>query len=896
MRTRMKALMLVLILLIPLILTGCEGNIEDYLHPDTRVEWNSRRSENLKYLEQMRDCGVISGSDYDTMVKYFKDFDELMDDFFNDQKASKIKESQFKAAISAVNHSTNIGGYSTVQSVNKNGDIFDNKKGPTSLSGNTYYNNVTQEVVPYMLSSDIEAEVYDNMDIKIYVAKYASTQNGIDALSKAIAEIKGAYEKDKSSSKVNELINQYFDKTDVDLFTPKDGENKIFRATKANRSADAKNGFGKDFILWEGLNVDGEYRKVGAMQLRFMEVNKDYVDIVVNSDCYNSKDGGFVLIGNKALLVSYPISYIKSIYQDGAVFKPEYANSNMLLNLATGEILKYSGDGDITTDGTDGDTSKKSEPVMKGVINKSNRRLIATEDQVNVLLGNAKSTSQDLQDIYDIITDLGGQTSTTASVTNIANLAGNLESTGYNINDGINPFIQTVYAANDSNDQTSNTPQTYNGHRVVTEDKKSNLEAAQDYLKSIRDGQGYKMPGAELFNSSSKMSNTSFMMLPEKHDFQYSLPAGDQRAEFTASVGTIVLKDYLELTPTPGYSKGTYTPLGRMIRFNEEVLRNGGTEYTTWAYYIDNSGSNMFPNKQDSSQTTIPIMLSDIVGIDSSVKQMTKLKLNADGTETTGSFYTEESLSEKIGDPGAEIVYKNSMPVSALFPGDCVEASSVDAKSMYKSDIPVFYCVKVVKGTYDTGLFSTWIESSNTSTHGLVWWNTWLKSNGYDFTIDINELVNGMNTDLEYDRSDDGMVKLDLGILEKIQRDIDEETTTRTLGFIRTLFAVLGYILIMYSMLIPCAWLFDTNIPQGPKLLTMISFGNWVAVPEIDDYALMGSMKKIHYVTLKDALVSGIIVLGVGIFFVAFDVIKIIVTFVVNGVSLTKWLQSIIFR
>ena len=133
-----------------------------------------------------------------------------------------------------------------------------------------------------------------------------------------------------------------------------------------------------------------------------------------------------------------------------------------------------------------------------------------------------------------------------------------------------------------------------------------------------------------------------------------------------------------------------------------------------------------------------------------------------------------------------------------------------------------------------------------------------------------------------------------MNVIGSIQDDIDDENTMDMLAMIRTIFFIIGIILLFYGLLIPCSWLFDTNVPMGPKVLTLLTFGRWVAVPEKDEFCT--DSENVNYVDLKDVIIGGILVIGLGILLTSFDMVKLIATIIGAMGNTAKWLWNLIFR
>lgn len=786
-----------------LTMTGCDPK-ED-IHDRTPNEYNSRMDVNRQYIGILQDNGVIDPSTAGSLLEHFKDWAELEKVLLNgkDTKGNRLKTMIAK--------------------------IYKDDKGNPVAKSDTFKNFLkglgTDTSCPWGLGSGEALELFKMNKVSVYTAKYISGADGIDTLKKAVDAIQKKYKecesisdeeknkakKDEKNEELNALINKYFNNTGKSLFPD---EIPLLRLTEKNENK--KNEFGKDFIVYE---KDPDSKKDRAiMTIRMLEINPHYVDLVTNSSSYNNSGGKYVLVGDKALLVAYPVSYLKAIKQNGDKFEFVREQSNLLLNIVSGGLSKF----ELTSD--------KKIDTATGIENYSNKLLFADETDINILLGKASD-----DEVKSITTE------------------------------------------------------------KFMENGKESTKVLETVTKAAKNGKGYKMDSSKLF-STDKMSNASFMMLPSsKKDVTYVESVKDPndsskkiQCEFTVSCNEIVLKDYLECVPTPGYHDSGYTPLGRRIRFRSEVIENGGAETDTWAMYIDNSGSNMFPLSANTALTSMPITLNDIVSTDSNANLVQKLKKDAAGEKVAGTG-DENSKAKMLGDPGAEIEYLQEMNISFRFPG--VMRASSDAN--LKDSKQLMYAVKINKDIFETSLYSSWLTSDD-KYNSTGWWNDWLSANGFSFKVDIKKLLGDVKDAESYEREQKEVIKLDLNVIGSIQDDIDDENTMDMLAMIRTIFFIIGIILLFYGLLIPCSWLFDTNVPMGPKVLTLLTFGRWVAVPEKDEFCT--DSENVNYVDLKDVIIGGILVIGLGILLTSFDMVKLIATIIGAMGNTAKWLWNLIFR
>lgn len=769
-----------------LTLTGCDL---DMIHDSVEIEFEDRAAQNREYITLLKKAGVIDESTEKQLNKHFGSYD----DFVNEIKNSDGKR------------------LNTMTSYIYPGCVDDTIKKVT-----------VDPREPYGARAD-ENRFFKAENITVYKAKHSALKDGIDELSKAVKEIE-ELTANGSMTEALAKIDFYFDNTGKNLFP---ADIPLLVPTKENK--EGRNEFGRDFVVFEKKKEGDQEIANAAIDVRILEINKKYVDIVTQSSSYTNDGGKYVLIGNKALLVSYPVSYVKTIKQDGDKWKAETAESGLLLNIVTGGLSKY-------------DTSNGYVETTYSVVNNANKVLIGTEADVNLLLG--KADDDQVKQLTEITTETTGQ---------------NTDGTGGTTTKKV---IQTL-------------------------------------INNAQNDAGFKLPSSKLFNSSSPLSNSSYLVVPgASKKMTYKEVVNDKTdddgnslvAEFEVEYNEIILKDYLEFVPTPNYTD-PYTPLGRRFRFKSDFLLNGATDTDTVGMYIDNSGSNMFPLGSDSSMTTLPIKIGDFIDKDGTKDEVTLLKKDADETTPKVAASGEIPDGLVIGILPVTQSFAQSIEVCFPFPGDVV--ASGDAANITTNSKPLLYGAKIFKDPFETSLYSMWLMSDS-ETNSVVWWDNWLKANGYTYSLDLNALRKSSQQALDFERKKKETIKLDMDVIEKIQDDIDEENTIDKLALIRTIFFILGIILLFYGLLVPCAWLFDTNVPMGPKLLTVLTFGKWVAVPRKDEYC--DNDENVHYVDMKDIIIGTIIIIAAGALLTTFDVIQLIIKLITSCASLAKWLWNMIFR
>lgn len=410
--------------------------------------------------------------------------------------------------------------------------------------------------------------------------------------------------------------------------------------------------------------------------------------------------------------------------------------------------------------------------------------------------------------------------------------------------------------------------------------------------------------------------------------------------KWKVSVGRIVLRDYLELTYAPDVVSGEeIIALGRKLR----ILQLSGSKNNIVAEFYDKDG-----NKLSDDGATLRIEdFADIEGLvaaEQKVKyisrQQEELGAGAAGTEEAGESGTGEAETgeaaqtraasgetgetedteetEETGETGetgengesteeddpysnntirasatkidtipTEIVSEVHMTTS--FPGEYVARSDVNLSDQK----PLFYGMLVRKSMFETGLFSGWVQSTDSTKNSTVWWNTWLSQHGYNYSINTDNLVDFLKGNYATDLATENIIILDLETISKIQQEYTEEDQLNNSHFLRTIFIVFGYALIAYAIILLIAWNVDINVDLGFNILEKMTLGKWVAVKDYEELPYMneGDTKFMRFGQL---LVSCIFIIAVGILLIQVNIINIVLTLIRALGGLSGYLSGIL--
>jgi hypothetical protein len=207
---------------------------------------------------------------------------------------------------------------------------------------------------------------------------------------------------------------------------------------------------------------------------------------------------------------------------------------------------------------------------------------------------------------------------------------------------------------------------------------------------------------------------------------------------------------------------------------------------------------------------------------------------------------------------------------SAIFPGSYI--GSIDVNNT-GSNIEKLYCVTTTKGLFDSALYSSWINST-TSKESLKWWNSYLAEKGYKYTIDLDGLDDYLQTNYAYELSQNGAIILDLETVAKIQEIFDKDSDAETASKLKTLFIVIGILLVAYSMALMLCWIVDTHIDLGFSLLNKATFGHWIAITSEDDMPAHKTGEH-TYVTGGKMFIRCLIIVAAAVVLMRVNILKI---------------------
>ncbi len=501
---------------------------------------------------------------------------------------------------------------------------------------------------------------------------------------------------------------------------------------------------GKDMIVrQEGYEI---------FSVRFTEFNQDAIDKVIRT--LGLSDSKYLITadgaGGRVYLLEYPAHYVESFEEEGDNFKTNFAQSNLGVNLKTGDFVKYSGAWDESQDGKslEGVTTIKDDPYL--------------------------------------------------------NLKG----------------------------ATSNT---------------------------------------DVAHASFSLYGDSEFELGEK--------------KVNVKVGRLVLKDYLEATYAPGVvTNENVVVFGRKLRienFSGTKDKVVASFYNKLGKKID-IGGNLYIN--DFADMEYLTAGNAEVRFIKSLQEADMNRVGSDENEDADdSDYLDNLADSSDETPSTEELIQSAikkidkLPMSntnKIKPAIGFPSKSIGRIDNYESETPYFYAMAVKKNMFDTGLFSGWIYQTDSEGNSLTWWNDWLREHLYSYKIDKTILEEYLSGNYAYELGQQGILVLDLETIAKIQEEYNEQDKIKQNRFIRTIFMILGAILIGYSLIMLLAWVLDTNVDLGFNILEKMTFGHYIAVTDESEMPQIDTESR-RYIGFSNLVIKSCIMSVIGIVLILVDFMQI---------------------
>ena len=363
---------------------------------------------------------------------------------------------------------------------------------------------------------------------------------------------------------------------------------------------------------------------------------------------------------------------------------------------------------------------------------------------------------------------------------------------------------------------------------------------------------------------------------------------GSQNGENTQSnVPVFILRDYLEGTFTPGVLNDgeideTIVCYGRLIRL--KLKNQSGATYNRndpIGYYINQEHEKI---SATGFQDIYVNQLADGSQLKNSVQIGNTVKRLPQTLENIGNNVAGDSSADQVQKLPVEIV-QEIHPV-LQFPGD------LDAWDKDMSNKPQMYTVVTNLDTEQSGLLSHWITSDDEKL-SLVWWQQYLNEKGYNYKLTAEAVNKWLNVTYEIQISDKDYVIFDMDKIETQNSIFQEGYNRKITQRMRAMLLVFGWILEIWGGFLLIAWVYDTNIGVGVKLLERLSFRKMTAIKYEDEgeyYQKDGPIP----VTLQKLIVRIIILMVTGIVIMNVDVFNIMKNLMILLGNMAKILEDLI--
>jgi lipoprotein len=439
-----------------------------------------------------------------------------------------------------------------------------------------------------------------------------------------------------------------------------------------------------------------------------------------------------------------------------------------------------------------------------------------------------------------------------------------------------------------------------------------------------RDGDSYKNTGVAV-NPDKQYLTTAFGAAKEALGLSSFVTKGytnhkvtKMKADGTAEdidvyVPRIVLRDYLEATWAPGIINNpeeTLVVFGRKVRFKIDdnfwhqtkyldtdnkypqynIMYNRDDSALKVAYYVDIEGKEVGSLQK--------LKIQDFANISSMLfgqrkekwggyklqtyKERSDVDKSSTGTAIKSNKQPKisEIASETKGDFG-------TFNLTSQFPGKSI--GNVDYSNTADT-VQRFYVVATKHGMFENSLFADWINSTN-SNASLDWWNGWLNSHGYKYKVEHEEVNQYLSDNFKFEMTQNGAIILDLKTVASIQKIYDEEDNTKTASLIRTIFIVLGFFLMAYTMILMLCWTLDTHTDLGMNTMNKATFGHWTPVAYESDIPTMKGGNK-NYVDGKRLVLRSLMLLMISAILILININKIFLFLVDVFGQIAIWVQD----
>ena len=177
---------------------------------------------------------------------------------------------------------------------------------------------------------------------------------------------------------------------------------------------------------------------------------------------------------------------------------------------------------------------------------------------------------------------------------------------------------------------------------------------------------------------------------------------------------------------------------------------------------------------------------------------------------------------------------------------------------------PTIYGICISSGITEANLTGgNWIGSTVDSCYGIQSWNKWLTDNNFSYQVNIDKILELLGIEIDMLEKAKSEIIFEPEIIEQIMKDREEAEASNAVRLLRTWSRIFGFVISAYALFLMGAWTIDVNIYGGPKFLTIMTGGKWIAVRDADDYSEIGDESK-YYIDLRRLIMSVCAIMAIG--------------------------------
>lgn len=855
--------------LLSLSLTGCGGELKDFANVELSVRLNERFLKNAEILNTLHSTGLISQSERDTWVAHI----------------DKVKKETFKDLTSKNNSDSEevSGGVLDLVVDKRTGDIKGNAYRAFSKVHTYGIDNFknSEGVFPEEYKTILKEQTNTTNDLTYYAfGNFLASKHGFgisDAGANQTEECYNTYDSGKSSAdkeysyisimdnnkdsdgltldldfkikvlrpdadidRVMEILqdpnNINYTELDEEFRVVTDGNGNditlaslgifdpedLIGISEDNNNHSKENKPGLDLLISQ--EIFGQILPVGT--IKFYEFNQDAIDKINNFigiDGRNNVNNERWLIRKKGLtgsnelyLMEYPVYYVSGFQdyetENGDIDKTrveaQIGKSDLLVNLKTSQILYKA---------------------------KGNTSIMTTNGTPYITLGNSVNQTS-AEGLSSFILSGLCEVNVAEGINNVSDGAKNIKATTGRI--VLRDYLEVTYAPDfDISDAEG----------LVVLGRKIRLIN----MTSVTSGDFDGRPGVNVRYNISTIEDAKKLKSQE---------TGSKNTEGTATSGT---------GEALGNKNLKWCPSNKSILSMDIPL---STLQQTKMVFDKTKPAAAFVNAAGEIVENTPnIMVTDFASLTHLRNDGVIVRL-ASVEESVTALNPDNKNEKATVDSLPTALTQNLVDFSTKFPGTMLGSAdnTRDLQIMERTagaeDTQMhqyFYTAFLATDMFETGLYSSWLNNPD-ETASLGWWIGYLNSNGYVYNLSKAAVEEFLTKNYAYELSQHGIVILDTRVVAFIQQQIDNETERETDIFIQTVFVTLGWLLIVYGLVLWIAWQVDTNLDVGLQLVNKMTLGSWIPIKDMEDCPYMDQERR-RYVDFKRVTISCVILVFTGI-------------------------------